>query len=55
VDILDQHDGGPIRCKLVHEGDHGLVQSLAGVERVELAGDVEAKGKAEDLAPLELP
>ena len=55
VDVLDQHDGGSLRRKLVHEGDHCLVQSLPCVERMELTRDVEAEGKAEDLAPLELP
>jgi len=55
VDVLDQQNGRTLRCELLDERNDGLVQSLACVQRMELAGDVETEGKAENLAPLERP
>jgi hypothetical protein len=55
VDVLDQDDSGPLRRKLVDEGDDGLVESLACIERMQLTSDVEPECQSEDLTALERP
>ena len=45
--VFDQDDGGAICCELLKELGPRVVQPVARGERVELAGDVEAKGEPE--------
>lgn len=49
VEVLDEHDRGPLARQLGQELGPGLVQAVAGRHRVQLAGHVEAEGEPEDL------
>ena len=49
MDVLDEHDGRLVVGELLGELDDRLVQALTGVERVELAVDIDAESEPEDL------
>ena len=49
VDVLDERDRRSFFGKLLDECDDGLVQTLTGIERMEVAGGIRAKRKSQDL------
>ena len=54
VDVLEQHDGGPLSRNLLHEADRRGMQPLARVERMKPGRRVPAQRKPQDLLSLEL-
>ena len=54
VQVLDEHDDGPLGAQLLQQVDPRLLEPVARRERVQVARDVEAERQAEDLAPGEL-
>jgi hypothetical protein len=55
VDVLDEEHERPLGRDLLDELDDRLVQTLARVQWVQAAGDVEPEGEAENLAAGEPP
>src|SRR3989441_11638139 len=50
MDILDQHDRGPLRDDLFEELDPRVLEAIARGKRVESVDDVESKRETQDLA-----
>src|SRR5439155_25492781 len=49
MDVLDEHDRGPLTDDLGQELCPGVLEAVARGERVQVAGDVEAEREAENL------
>ena len=53
MQVLDEQHDRPLGRELRQELDPRLVQAVAGLERMQIAGDVEPEREAEDLAAAE--